>query len=263
MVNRLEFQEDLSSIHRDMIRLGSMAETAISKAVQALRESNAILAHEVIQGDDAIDDLERDITQACVRLIARQQPVASDLRDITANMKLVTDLERIADHAEDIANNTLSIIDSGIVVRIPTDFHTVSDLVTHMLHEALDAYVSRDLATAYHVIRTRNRIGFVGQGLSKLIVTNMQEEPSAIPALVQLILVANHLQRAADHAQNVAEWIVYHLRGTYVTEHKRTMSENTIDEPSAALDSADELSSDHSNIETLNNSENESFTCEL
>ena len=103
MVNRLEFQEDLSAIHRDMIRLGSMAETAINKAMQALRESNAVLAHEVIQGDDAIDTLEREITQECVRLIARQQPRASDLRDITANMKLVTDLERIADHAESLS----------------------------------------------------------------------------------------------------------------------------------------------------------------
>ncbi len=218
MVNRLEFQEDLSAIHREMMRLGSMAESAINKAMQALRENNAVLAHEVIQGDDAIDTLEREITQECVRLIARQQPRASDLRDITANMKLVTDLERIADHAEDIASNTLAIIDSGMSIHVPDDFYMVNDLVTHMLHEALDAYVSRDLALAYHVIRTRNRIGFVGQGLSKLIVETMQDEPRSIPALVQLILVANHLQRAADHTQNVAEWIVYHLRGTYVSE---------------------------------------------
>ncbi len=220
MVNRLEFQEDLSNIHRDMIRLGSMAETAISKAMQALSDQDAVLAHEVIQGDDEIDDLEQKITQACVRLIARQQPVASDLRDIAASMKLVTDLERIADHAEDIANNTLSIVDSGLLIRIPDDFHMVSSLVTRMLHEALDAYVSRDLAAAYHVIRTRNRIGFVGQELAKLITSSMQEEPRSIPALVQLILVANHLQRAADHAQNVAEWIVFHLRGTYAAEIK-------------------------------------------
>ncbi len=218
MVNRSEFQEDLAAIHRDMILLGSMAEAAINKAMQALHENNAVLAHEVIQGDDAIDNLEREITQECVRLIARQQPRASDLRDITANMKLVTDLERIADHAEDIAGNTLAIIDSGLTIQIPADFYMVNDLVTHMLHEALDAYVSRDLSLAYHVIRTRNRIGFVGQGLSKLIVDTMLEQPTSIPALVQLVLVANHLQRAADHTQNVAEWIVYHLRGTYVSE---------------------------------------------
>ena len=229
MVNRLEFQEDLSAIHRDMIRLGSMAETAINKAMQALRESNAVLAHEVIQGDDAIDTLEREITQECVRLIARQQPRASDLRDITANMKLVTDLERIADHAEEIANSTLAIIDSGLTIQIPADFHMVNDLVTRMLHEALDAYVSRDLALAYHVIRTRDRIGFVGQGLLKLIVKTMQEEQGSIPALVQLILVTNHLQRAADHTQNVAEWIVYHLRGTYVSELKDLPDEDLSD----------------------------------
>ena len=199
-----------------------------------MRESNDVVALEVIQGDDAIDTLEREITQECVRLIARQQPRASDLRDITANMKLVTDLERIADHAEEIANSTLAIIDSGLTIQIPADFHMVNDLVTHMLHEALDAYVSRDLALAYHVIRTRDRIGFVGQGLLKLIVMTMQEEPSSIPALVQLILVANHLQRAADHTQNVAEWIVYHLRGTYVSDLKDLPEEETSDANTAA-----------------------------
>lgn len=242
MVNRQEFQEDLSKIHRDMIRLGSMAEMAINKAMQALRENNAVLAHEVIQGDDAIDNLEREITQECVRLIARQQPRAGDLRDITANMKLVTDLERIADHAEDIAASTLAIIDSGLAIRIPDDFHMVNDLVTRMLHEALDAYVSRDLALAYHVIRMRNRIGFVGQGLSKLIVETMLEEQDSIPALVQLVLVANHLQRAADHAQNVAEWIVYHLRGILVSELPEILEEGELDKFNAAAHQNDDVS---------------------
>ncbi|MGI6157326.1 MAG: phosphate signaling complex protein PhoU [Saccharofermentanales bacterium] len=218
MSARMGFQEELAAIHRDMIRLGSMVEEAIHKAIQALADRNAVLAHEVIAGDDAIDALEREITRSCVSAIARQQPVARDLRNIASNMKLVTDLERIADHAEDVSRHALSIMDSGIDVEMPSDLLIMSEVVNHMLHEALDAYVSRDLATAYHVIRIRDRVARVGATLYNELVEAMQKTPSAIPALVELVLIVNHMQRAAGHTQNVAEWIVYYLRGTYVED---------------------------------------------
>ncbi|HHU03506.1 MAG TPA: phosphate signaling complex protein PhoU [Fastidiosipila sp.] len=216
MIYRKEFREEMDRLHREIIRMGYLVEDAFQKSVNALINDDIALAEEIKAADDEIDQLERDITQACIRTIARQKPVASDLRDIAAIMKLVTDLERIADHAEDISDHVIHMHDMRGDLSIPTDIVIMSDLVKSMLNGALDAYVSRDLDLAYKIIRLDDK----SDDLAEKLMSDLSKEmrgvhESLLPVYIDLILITSHFERAADHAQNVAEWIVYYIEGKY------------------------------------------------
>lgn len=216
---RKKYQEEMKHIHNEIIRMGYLVEEAFQKSVTALFDDDLTLAEEVKLGDDAIDHLEREITQACIRVIARQKPVASDLRDIAANMKLVTDLERIADHAEDISDSVLQMHDKRGDMIIPEDLYLMSDIVKNMINGALDAYVSRDLDLAYKIIRLDDKSDILANKLISDISKQMQgSTDEQLPVHMDLIMITSHLERAADHAQNVAEWIVYYINGKYAYE---------------------------------------------
>ncbi|MDD2427244.1 MAG: phosphate signaling complex protein PhoU [Eubacteriales bacterium] len=216
---RKEYQEEMKHIHNEIIRMGYLVEEAFQKSVTALFEDDLTLAAEVKSGDDAIDKLERSITQACISIIARQKPVASDLRDIAANMKLVTDLERIADHAEDISDSVFKMHDKRGNLVIPQDLYVMSDLVKSMINGALDAYVSRDHDLSYKIIRLDDKSDMLAEKLISDISKQMQYYPEEeLSVLINLIMITSHLERAADHAQNVAEWIVYYIDGKYAYE---------------------------------------------
>ena len=215
---RKEFQEEIKHIHNEIIRMGYLAEEAFQKSVTALFEDDLDLAKEVKSGDDIIDSLERQITQSCVRVIARQKPVASDLRDITASMKLVTDLERIADHAEDISDSVLRMHDKRGDMMIPENLYLMSDVVKDMIASVLDAYVNRDLNLAYKIIRLDDKSDMLAEELISHISKQMQGcTDKQLRVYIELIMITSHLERAADHAQNVAEWIVYYIEGKYAS----------------------------------------------
>lgn len=228
MTYRIEFQEEMALLHREIIHMGARVEDAIHKSIKALIEDDVALAEAVIEGDDAIDQLERDINQACIRTIARQKPVAGDLRDVAANMKLVTDLERIADHAEDISQRVIRMHDSRASLFIPDDILMIADVVKSMLHGALDAYVTRNLELAYRVIRLDDKTDRLADELTQELSRRMASDRNTnLDVLLDLLLITYHLERAADHAQNVAEWIVYYIEGKYAYENGNDAADET------------------------------------
>lgn len=217
-VNRVEYQEKLKSLHEEIILMGAEVEKQIHYATTALLEQDSTLARKVIAGDDEIDNAERQIHHSCVLLIARQQPVASDLRDLTANMRLISDLERVADHAEDISRDVLIMNDEGWTLTIPHDIVCLAELCQRILHGALNSYVSRDLALAEQTIMMKARIGDLYNKIKNYLIHQMELDPKAAPGLANMLLIAKNLERASAHAQNIAEWVVYYVSGEYVKE---------------------------------------------
>ena len=217
MTQRLNYQKELRDLHERMIRMGSDVEEAIHTAVQSLIDIDVNLAKRVITNDDAIDDQEREINQECVMLIARQQPVASDLREITSDMKLTTDLERMADHAEDIADHVIAISKLAHKVIVPHDIVQLASQTQNMIHAAIDAYVSADADKAKQVILMDSNIDNLYANMKEYLVKQMKLDPESADIYVEMLLICKHLERIGDHSENVAEWIIYHIEGEYAS----------------------------------------------
>lgn len=215
MSARLEFQHELAALHARIVAMAAAVETALGLAIQSLVHLDVVLAEQVRQQDDVIDEMEREIDRACVRFIALQKPVARDLRDVTANLKLITDLERIADHAKDIAAGVKSIARSGQSITVPHDVVMLSDVTRSILKAALDAYVTRDRVQAETTIRMDKEIDKRYKQLKRYFIHQMEIDRAHIAVLIDLLLICKHFERAGDHAQNVAEWVIYYIEGRH------------------------------------------------
>lgn len=213
---RIEFEKELSGLHQDIIRMGAHVEQAINEAVQALSDLDSERAGKVIANDDVIDELEREIDRKCVEIIARQQPVASDLRDLTSTLKLITDLERIADHASDISERVIAINQLPSRVVIPHDVITMAEVSKQMLRGALDAYVTRNETLASEIIRMDDRVDELYDKLKKYLIHLMMVDSENVEQLVELLMVCKYFERISDHAQNVAEWVLFFIKGRHV-----------------------------------------------
>jgi phosphate transport system protein len=215
MVARIEFQNEMTLLHQSIIRMGATVENAINEAIEALVDLDADKAAAVVAQDDVVDNMEREIDHHCVEIIARQQPVASDLRDVTSTLKLITDLERIADHASDISERILALCAHENKIAVPHDVVTIAHMARNMLHGALDAYVLRDEALAESVIRMDEKIDERYENLKAYLVHLMKVDPANVDQLVEMLLICKYVERIADHAQNVAEWVVYYIQGRH------------------------------------------------
>lgn len=215
MTSRQEFQNEIRYLHEQIIRMGAAVEKALTLATDALFLEDGELAKQVIAGDDLIDEQEREIDRQCVRLIALQQPVARDLRDVTSNLKLITDLERIADHAVEISGYALNLQEMGNTITIPPDLIRLAELTRQILRAALDSYVSRDKTKAALTIQMEQPIDEIYQKVSAGLIEQMKNKSGAMNILAELLLVSKNFERAAAHAQNVAEWVIYYIDGRH------------------------------------------------
>lgn len=213
MAARANFERDMQLLHEEITRMGAQVEYAIEEAIAALIELDDKRALEVIRQDDIVDEMERNIDRHCVEIIARQQPVARDLRDITSALKLITDLERIADHASDISERVLAMSELPVKIPVPYDIVTITKLARTMLRSALDAYVSNNRAIAADVINMDNKVDELYLKLKAYLTRMMSVDSDSVPQLVEMLLVCKYAERIADHAQNVAEWVVYYIDG--------------------------------------------------
>lgn len=207
----------LDAIHQDILRMGTLVEEAICNADRALSQQDLDLAHRVVAGDDTIDDLEQDIEAACVSLIALRRPLAGDLRAVTTALKVVTDLERMGDHATDIAEIALKIGAEPLIKPL-IDIPRMSNMARQMVHESLDALVRRDAALARKVCQDDDPVDALYRDLyNELLVFTMHggDTVRAGQAL-SLLFVARYLERIADHATNIAEQVVYLVTGERV-----------------------------------------------
>ncbi len=217
-------QRDLENLHRDLLALAASTEEAIHRAIRALQEREAGPAEEVIAGDAQIDLEENHVEEECLKILALHQPVAIDLRRIAAAMKINTDLERMADLAEDIAERALHLARLPRV-SIPAGLQRMTDLTTTMVRQSLDAFVNLDARLARRVCRLDDEVDRYNDDIIRELVAMMQESPARVEAGLSLFSATRHLERIADHATNIAEDVVYLVEGTIIRHHPEAVRE--------------------------------------
>lgn len=212
MSPRSAFDEQLAHLQRDMLRLGVFVNEAIDKAVQALQRMDPKLAREVVDGDEVADRMAIDLQQRCLQLMALQQPLARDLRTIGTVLKVTTDLERMADHATDIAKVVLRL-DAPVPPKLMADIPLLARRVQEMNREALDAWVQGDSDRARRMAEQDDEVDRLYRRVFDELLQAMQADPKAVRPATYLLLVAHHLERIGDHATNLGEWTIYQETG--------------------------------------------------
>jgi phosphate transport system protein len=214
MVTRQLFEKELTDLHESIIRMGVAVENSIGDAIEALIGIDRELAENIIKNDDIIDDMELEIEKTCIEIIARQQPVAGDLRDVTSALKLITDLERIADHASDISEKII-LLSSKKRVMIHHDLITMAMIAKDMIRGSLDSYVTHNTDMALKIIHRDQQVDELFYKLKAELIHLMSVDSAHIEQYVELLLICKYFERIADHAQNVAEWVVFYVRGDH------------------------------------------------
>lgn len=212
MDTRHSFHEEVENLQRDLLRMGVFVSEAIENAVRSLSKVDVALAHKVIKGDDLVDNMLIDIEKRCLQLLALQQPMASDLRAIGTALKVVTDLERMADHATDIAKVTVRLEGETLIkqlVHIPW----MARRVQEMTREALEAFVTRDVERARRMITMDDEVDATYERTFDEMLSIMQTHPEQVRQATYIILVAMYLERVSDHATNLGEWTIYQVTG--------------------------------------------------
>ncbi|MGD9155653.1 MAG: phosphate signaling complex protein PhoU [Bacillota bacterium] len=208
------FDHSLSELQQELLKMGSMIEEAIHLAVESLAKQNLALAQQIIDGDDQIDELTLKIEEDCIRLIALQQPLALDLRVITTVLKTATDLERIADHATNIAEITQRIGKEPLIKPLD-DVPRMAVLVETMIRNSLKAFVDRDVAFAKATCLADEEVDQLYEAVfNELTEFNLAEDDKAqIVQSMNLLFVARYLERVGDHATNIGERVIYMVTG--------------------------------------------------
>jgi phosphate transport system protein len=208
-------ERDLDKLQRDILAMASAVEEAIHRSIRALQGSQVRLAEEVIAGDSRIDQEENQIEEECLKMLALHQPVAVDLRRITAALKINTDLERMGDLAEDIAERAIQLARQG-PIPIPGKLQRMTDLTTAMVRQSLDAFVNLDVRLARSVCRLDDEVDRYNHEIIEELIRTMQQSPAMVQPGLSLFSATRHLERIADHATNIAEDVIYLVEGEIV-----------------------------------------------
>jgi phosphate transport system protein len=214
MGTRVAFEQELGDLHAEIIRMGALVESAIGGAVEALEKMDAEHARAVLAMDDAIDEMERMIDKRCLEIIVRQQPVARDLRDVASALKLVSDLERIGDHASDISEKIIVLSKMKRIV-LPHPVITMANLSKQMVRAALDCYVGKDAVHAAEVAKSDDKVDELYERIKSDLVHLMTVDGENVGAFVELLFICKYFERIADHSTNVAEWVVFLVNGDH------------------------------------------------
>jgi phosphate transport system protein len=219
-----EYERELETLRENVLMMGARVEEMIDNAMRAFSDRDAELAHETILMDRQINRMELEIDELCLKILARRQPVASDLRFITTTLKHVTDLERIGDLGVNICERVLELCDeaplgqSAAILRI-------GEVATSMLHDALDAFVAGDALKAEEVMKRDQRVDAYYAQLFPELVASMMADPSKVYAATRLQSIGKYLERIADHSTNLAEMVVFMVKGKDV-RHPSTQPES-------------------------------------
>lgn len=208
---RSKFDAQLVELNHEMIRMGTMIEESIAQAVKALCNKDADRARQIMAGDEEIDRAQKRIENICFNLLIQQQPVARDLRTITAAMKMVTDMERIGDHAADISEMTISMGKSEHEANLDHINKMASETVL-MLNWSIEAYVGKDKMKAQEVIAHDDVVDALFDETKRDIIGLILKNPKDGEEATDLLMVAKYFERIGDHATNIAEWVIYSLR---------------------------------------------------
>lgn len=208
-----QFNQELEEVKTHLLEMGGMVEKQVRDAVRALVDSDSGVATDVKIGDKVVNAMEISIDEECARIIARRQPAASDLRLVIAISKIVIDLERVGDEAGKIATQAINLIESGEAPRGFTEIRHIGHHVGYMVRDALDAFARLDVELALAVAKEDKLVDKEYSSAVRSIITYMMEDPRTISEMLNVIWTLRSLERVGDHARNIAEHVIYLVKG--------------------------------------------------
>lgn len=211
---RIHFDEQLEQLNKEIIDMGALIEQAIGMAVEALIKQDTEKAHKAMDFDEEVDQKEKLIENLCLRLLLQQQPVAKDLRTISAALKMITDLERIGDHASDISDLAIALSDRPHIEQL-THIEQMAKETMVMLIQGLEAYVEKSYDKAEDVIRRDDIIDDLFCQVKQELIDVIQKDSDCASQAADLLMVAKYFERIGDHATNVAEWAIFSITGKH------------------------------------------------
>jgi phosphate transport system protein len=211
------YDEELRRLSNTITEMGGLAENQLAAAIDAVVKRDSELAASVVEGDAKVDQLQRDSDNLAIRLLALRQPMARDLREIFAALKIASDLERIADYAANVAKRAIALNQTP-PVRPVYELPRMAQLAQLLIKDVIDAYVARDADKAYAVWTRDAELDEMYSSLFRVLLTYMMEDPRNISACTHLLFMAKNIERIGDHATNIAEDLYYLVHGTPLTE---------------------------------------------
>jgi len=217
-VGHRHFHDELSQVKVRLLTMSGEAEAAVRNAVEALLERDQDKASRIIEGDRIIDSMEVEIEEQCLNLLALQQPMAKDLRLLMSAIKIANDLERVGDHAVNLAQSADRLARARPITPEP-EILEMARLAREMLSDALEAYVRGDAAAAREVCRRDDKVDALNRSMFRILLTHMMEDPHSIGTGMELLLVSRNLERIADLATNIGEDVVFLVEGKSIKHH--------------------------------------------
>ena len=211
---RNRFDRQLQELNNEMIEMGAMIESAIEKAVSALVNQDVEKAKEAVKGDDIINHQEKIIENLCLKLLLQQQPVARDLRQISAALKIITDMERIGDHAADISEITILLAGQPYLKKLE-HIQEMAKETMQMIVNAVDAFVEKDKEKAIAVMKRDDVVDDLFDKVKKELIRLIHENPDNGEQAADLLMIAKYFERIGDHATKISEWVVFSITGIH------------------------------------------------
>ncbi len=215
-----QYEEELRLIKEKVLRLGGLVEEGIANSIKALVERDTQLAERTIENDHVVNGLEVEIDELCLKVLALRQPAASDLRLITTAIKIITDLERIGDMAVNVCERVLELNEEA-PLKPYIDIPRMAEAAQRMLKESLDAFVNGDTDLATKVLVEDDFVDDLNRQIFRELLTFMMEDPNTISRAMKILFISKYLERIADHATNIAEMVVFMVKGKVIRHIKQ------------------------------------------
>ena len=212
MLIRTRYEKELKNVSDNLVLMCRHIETAIEKCVQALVERDFGLAYEVYEIDKQIDHMEREIEQSCLRILLMEHPVANDFYEVSAALKMITDLERIGDQARDIAEITMQFGSEGYIKKLE-HIPQMAVIVIQMVKDGVQAYINRDLSLARSLNRTDDKVDELFNMVTAELIAIIKKNPDNAEQAIMFMMIIKYLERIGDHAVNIGEWVEYAMTG--------------------------------------------------
>ena len=213
-IMRTRFEEQLKKLNNSLIEMGALVERAISDACLALVEKNIELANKAIAYDEDVNTMEKEIEGLCLKILLQQQPVAGDLRLVSSVLKIITDLERVGDHASDISNITIHLAKTPYRKKLD-NIKEMSVKTMQMVNESIEAFVNMDKKLAKKVINDDDIVDALFGEVKKDCIEMIKQDAESGDQAIDFIMIAKYFERIGDHATNIAEWVIFSLTGVH------------------------------------------------
>lgn len=207
-MTRTKFQEELQLLLNSVRVMGVNLEDTLDRVIDNLEKKDVDVAQEIINGDDKFDSDEVNIEKQCLELVLTQTPVATDWREIASCLKLVGDMERIADHCSDISQYTLKLAEKP-AVELPENFMKMLEVMREMVYDSITAISENDVELAQKVMATDDAVDDYFAEMRQQLTTVMMQQPQQVPQYVDYLMIAKYVERIADHATNIAQWVLF------------------------------------------------------